>query len=98
MVGWGHVTGRAMLPKGKHVLRVLQQPPINEPACFSLVYPWNTLPTGTVICDVGGGNGHAMLSLLKAFPHLRAVVQDLKAAVDDGEKVGDTRFMVGSAI
>lgn len=28
-----------------------------------------------------------MLNLLKAFPHLRAVVQDLKAAVEDGEQV-----------
>lgn len=28
-----------------------------------------------------------MLNLLKAFPHLRAVVQDLEAAVEDGQEV-----------
>ncbi|EIM90605.1 S-adenosyl-L-methionine-dependent methyltransferase [Stereum hirsutum FP-91666 SS1] len=71
MIGWGVVTGRAMLPK---------------------VYPWQSLPSGTTICDVGGGNGHAMLNLLKAFPHLRVVVQDLKAAVEDGQELWSNEY------
>ncbi|KAJ6607417.1 S-adenosyl-L-methionine-dependent methyltransferase [Mycena sp. CBHHK59/15] len=65
MVGWGEVTGKAMLPK---------------------VYPWASLPAGTVICDVGGGNGHATVELLKAFPLLKFVVQDLPGVIDQGKK------------
>lgn len=87
MIGWGVVTGRAMLPKGRLRLRFLS---FKSDVSFiprRIVYPWQSLPSGTTICDVGGGNGHAMLNLLKAFPHLRAVVQDLKAAVEDGQEV-----------
>lgn len=88
MIGWGVVTGRAMLPKGRLWLRSLYLSKGSlRSTLFGLVYPWQSLPSGTTICDVGGGNGHAMLNLLKAFPHLRVVIQDLKAAVEDGQEV-----------
>ncbi|KAF8577159.1 S-adenosyl-L-methionine-dependent methyltransferase [Ramaria rubella] len=64
MVGWGEVTGKAMLPK---------------------VYPWGKLPQGTVVCDVGGGNGHATLALAKVFSQLKITVQDLPAVIDQGK-------------
>ncbi|KAJ7284873.1 S-adenosyl-L-methionine-dependent methyltransferase [Mycena rebaudengoi] len=65
MVGWGEVTGKAMLPK---------------------VYPWGSLPQDTVVCDVGGGNGHATIQLLKTFPQLKIVVQDLPAVAEQGRE------------
>ncbi|KAF9479524.1 S-adenosyl-L-methionine-dependent methyltransferase [Pholiota conissans] len=64
MVGWGEVTGRAMLPKS---------------------YAWEKVPADATICDVGGGNGHAMLGLMKEFPQLKVVLQDLPAVVQQGK-------------
>lgn len=49
------------------------------------VYPWESLPKDTVLCDVGGGKGHAALTVLKAFPHMKAVVQDLDHVVYAGK-------------
>ena len=43
-----------------------------------LVYPWADLPEDSVICDIAGNNGHVMLDLIKAFPRLKVVVQDLE--------------------
>ncbi|KAF8191305.1 S-adenosyl-L-methionine-dependent methyltransferase [Pholiota molesta] len=63
MVGWGEVTGRAMLPKS---------------------YAWKQVPADSTICDVGGGNGHAMLGLVKEFPQLKVILQDLPAVVQQG--------------
>ncbi|KAJ7178588.1 S-adenosyl-L-methionine-dependent methyltransferase [Mycena crocata] len=65
MLGWGSVTGKAMLPK---------------------VYPWASLPKDTTICDVAGGNGHATAILLKSFPQLKVVVQDLPGVVEQGKE------------
>ncbi|EIM90607.1 S-adenosyl-L-methionine-dependent methyltransferase [Stereum hirsutum FP-91666 SS1] len=48
-------------------------------------FPWNILPKGTTVCDVGGGNGHATLGLAKSFPHLRIIVQDLEHVVVNGK-------------
>ncbi|KAF9479519.1 S-adenosyl-L-methionine-dependent methyltransferase [Pholiota conissans] len=64
MVGWGEVTGRAMLPKS---------------------YAWDKVPENAKICDVGGGNGHAMLGLVKEFPKLKVVLQDLPAMIQQGK-------------
>lgn len=43
------------------------------------VYPWMDLPANTVVCDVGGNNGHTMLELLRESPHLKVIVQDLES-------------------
>ncbi|KAJ7637687.1 S-adenosyl-L-methionine-dependent methyltransferase [Mycena polygramma] len=50
------------------------------------VYPWASLPKDTVFCDVGGSNGHVSIHLLKAFPHLKMVVQDLPTVVEQGQE------------
>jgi len=71
MIGWGEVTGRAMLPR---------------------VFPWANLPADTVICDVGGGNGHASISLLKVWKHLKVVVQDLPNVVEQGKELVKTEI------
>ncbi|KAF8191303.1 S-adenosyl-L-methionine-dependent methyltransferase [Pholiota molesta] len=65
MVGWGEVTGRAMLPQS---------------------YAWDKVTADSVICDIGGGNGHATLGLVKQFPHLKIVVQDLASVVHQGRE------------
>lgn len=51
------------------------------------VYPWGSLPADATIVDVGGGNGHAMLDLLKAFPSFKAIVQDTRAIAIQGREV-----------
>ncbi|KAJ7284895.1 S-adenosyl-L-methionine-dependent methyltransferase [Mycena rebaudengoi] len=50
------------------------------------VYPWASLPENTVVCDVGGGNGHATIELLKVFPHLKVIVQDLPKVAEQGKE------------
>ncbi|KAJ7634560.1 S-adenosyl-L-methionine-dependent methyltransferase [Roridomyces roridus] len=50
------------------------------------VYPWAALPTDTIVCDVGGGYGHSTIDLLKDFPHLQIVVQDLSSVVEEGRQ------------
>ena len=37
------------------------------------------LPANTVVCDVGGNNGHTMLELLRESPQLKVIVQDLES-------------------
>ncbi|KAJ7262897.1 S-adenosyl-L-methionine-dependent methyltransferase [Mycena rebaudengoi] len=72
----GERFGRAMLAWGE----------VTGKALLTKNYPWTDLPAGTSICDVGGGNGHATAMLLNAFPHLKFVLQDLPAVVDQGKE------------
>jgi hypothetical protein len=46
------------------------------------------------ICDVGGGQGHLLCSLLAAHPHLRGTVMDLPAVVDDPDVLWAERMGV----
>ncbi|KAK7685852.1 hypothetical protein QCA50_011199 [Cerrena zonata] len=39
-------------------------------------YPFKDLPTGTTICDLGGGFGHVSMHIAKACPQLRIILQD----------------------
>ncbi|KAJ7616106.1 S-adenosyl-L-methionine-dependent methyltransferase [Roridomyces roridus] len=56
-----------------------------QPASAVLeAYPWSELQPGSVIVDVGGGVGWAMLPVAKAHPHLRIVIQDSEKVVKDG--------------
>ncbi|KAH9479088.1 3-O-methyltransferase 2 [Psilocybe cubensis] len=50
-----------------------------------IVYDWENVPQDTVICDVGGGNGHATLGLIKKFPKIKVVLQDLPAVIQQGK-------------
>ncbi len=83
MVGWAQVTGKAMLPKSKHSCSMMD----DAANVYIAVYPWGSLPTNSTVVDVGGGNGHAMLDLLKAFPSFNAVVQDTRAIAIQGREV-----------
>lgn len=85
MIGWGEVTGKSMLLKGsRQLLITLQRRPTH--VISLLVYPWDGLPDGTVICDVGGGNGHATLELARKFSKLKIVLQDQPAVIEQGKE------------
>ncbi|KAF1812903.1 S-adenosyl-L-methionine-dependent methyltransferase, partial [Eremomyces bilateralis CBS 781.70] len=45
------------------------------------MYDWSSIGAATVV-DVGGSSGHASILLLKHFPELRVVVQDLPDVVE----------------
>ncbi|KAJ7651964.1 S-adenosyl-L-methionine-dependent methyltransferase [Mycena polygramma] len=62
------------------------------------VYPWGELPEDTVVCDVGGGNGHVTLELLKAFPQLKIVVQDLPTGVEQGKELLESDPKMSAAL
>ncbi|KAJ6501494.1 S-adenosyl-L-methionine-dependent methyltransferase [Mycena vitilis] len=62
------------------------------------LYPWGELPVNTVVCDVGGGHGHATLELVKVFPQLKIVVQDLPTAVEQGKELLESDLNMDSAL
>lgn len=84
MIGWGQVTGKGMLLKG---LPNFWATVATKLITLSAAYPWASLPEGTTVCDLGGGNGHVTLDLIRSFPQLRIVLQDLQSVVDEGRKV-----------
>lgn len=45
-------------------------------------FPWEILPKGTKIVDVGGGTGTACHEIMKKNPFLKFAVQDLPSVVD----------------
>ena len=47
-------------------------------------------PAGAKVCDLGGGNGHVLLEIMKTHPSIRGVVQDLPAMADGAHKVTHT--------
>ncbi|KAF8652613.1 hypothetical protein AX16_004302 [Volvariella volvacea WC 439] len=53
-------------------------------------FPWGTLPRDSVVVDVGGGIGTAMLTVAKEFPDLKVVVQSLPNVIQDGKGVWAT--------
>ncbi|KAJ7704582.1 S-adenosyl-L-methionine-dependent methyltransferase [Mycena rosella] len=51
------------------------------------MYSWGALPADMTVCDVGGNNGHATVEVLKAFPQLKLIIQDLPKVVEAGPEV-----------
>lgn len=45
-------------------------------------FPWETLPKGARVVDVGGGTGSACHEIMKKNPLLKFTIQDLQNAVD----------------
>lgn len=52
-----------------------------------IAYDWKSLPSSSLVVDVGGGVGTACLALAKEFPNLKFVVQDRQPAVKAGVEV-----------
>ncbi|GBE83628.1 4-O-methyltransferase 1 [Sparassis crispa] len=48
-------------------------------------FPWQTLASGSLVVDVGGGIGSTSMLLARAFSHLKFVVQDRPQVVQMGE-------------
>lgn len=55
-------------------------------------FPWETLPEGTKIVDVGGGIGTACHEIMKKNPSLKFTVQDLPSVTDDAVAVSSSTF------
>ncbi|KAJ8106918.1 hypothetical protein OPT61_g9221 [Boeremia exigua] len=52
-------------------------------------FAWDSIREAGIVVDVGGSTGDAAIALADAFPHLKLVVQDLPANVDNGRKALD---------
>ena len=50
-------------------------------------FDWSSMPEGSVIVDVGGGNGFAMKPVLSQFPSFKITVQDTPSTISEAEKV-----------
>ena len=60
--------------------------------CFRAAYAWDEVQRDAIICDVGDGNGHAMLGLIKEYPHIKVVLQDLPAVIQQGKDVSQNAY------
>lgn len=49
-------------------------------------FDWKSLKHDGLVVDVGGGVGSSTLQLLKAYPHMRYVIQDQAKVIPDGIK------------
>lgn len=54
-------------------------------------FPWESLPKGTKIVDVGGGVGSACRDIMKENPFLRFTVQDLPGVTYQATEVRNLR-------
>lgn len=52
-------------------------------------FAWDGVRQDGIVVDVGGSAGDAAIALVEAFPHLKLVVQDLPANVENGWKMLD---------
>ncbi|TFL01437.1 O-methyltransferase-domain-containing protein [Pterulicium gracile] len=49
-------------------------------------YSWESLPSGSIVVDVGGGVGTYVTALARTYPTLRYIVQDLPATVENAKQ------------
>ncbi|KAJ3821345.1 O-methyltransferase-domain-containing protein [Lentinula raphanica] len=50
-------------------------------------FDWASLPEGSLVVDVGGGIGVSSISIARAFPHLKCIVQDRSKVIEIGTEV-----------
>jgi len=55
-------------------------------------FDWQALPQDAVVVDVGGGVGAVSLALAKSHSHLKIVIQDRPAVVEEGKTVWKRDF------
>ncbi|EFR00715.1 sterigmatocystin 8-O-methyltransferase [Nannizzia gypsea CBS 118893] len=58
--------------------------PLDMP--IELIYPFDYLPNGSTLVDIGGGNGQNTIRLVVSYPQLSAVVQDHVSVISIAEK------------
>jgi O-methyltransferase domain len=88
MVGWAKLTDNLSLIHGKCLCRDRLLLCIEIDICRS-DFPWRDLPSGTTICDIGGGIGTVSMPLAKAHPHLQLTLQDQSSVLDQARVVSD---------
>lgn len=49
-------------------------------------FDWGYLPDDSIVIDVGGGIGVSSITLVKAHPHIRCIIQDRPSVVAQGKK------------
>ncbi|KAK8016791.1 O-methyltransferase [Apiospora rasikravindrae] len=50
-------------------------------------YDWASLPQGSLVVDLGGGHGDAVVAVASKFPHLKFMVQDLPQTIATAPKI-----------
>ncbi|KZW01646.1 S-adenosyl-L-methionine-dependent methyltransferase [Exidia glandulosa HHB12029] len=56
------------------------------------LFPWDDLPAGSTFCDLGGSVGHVAMALLKAKPHINALVQEMPSVIVQAHEVWVQEF------
>jgi hypothetical protein len=58
-------------------------------------YPWDLIPSGGTVVDLGGSTGDAAFALARKFPDLHLIVQELPEVVANSksEEGLDVKFM-----
>lgn len=59
----------------------------DDPRHFVDGFDWAALGEDATVVDVGGGSGHQMIPVAKAFPNLRVVIQDVAKNEEPAEKL-----------
>ena len=62
-----------------------------EPGQVVKAYDWSSLGEAVVV-DVGGSSGAIALEIVKAFPSIRAVVQDLPEVISNAQVIARLRW------
>ena len=65
-----------------------------EPSQVIKAYDWSSLGEAVVV-DVGGSSGAVALEIVKAFPSIRAVVQDLPEVIGNAQIIGKSTASMG---
>ncbi len=65
-------------------MKSLSTGPLNEP--LDLIFPFDNMPDGALLVDIGGGSGHRAIQLASAFPQLSCVVQDHSSVTQAASK------------
>jgi len=60
--------------------------PLEAPDAILQGFPWGSLPSNSLIVDVGGGIGSLALKIAKVNPHLRMLIQDRQKVIEMGEE------------
>lgn len=64
--------------------------PLDMP--IELIFPFDHLPDGSTLVDIGGGNGQNTIRLAVSYPQLSAVVQDHHSIVSVAENAVKEKF------
>ncbi|KAF7302711.1 hypothetical protein HMN09_00906000 [Mycena chlorophos] len=55
-------------------------------------FEWDSLPSGAVLVDVGGGNGFSSMTIAQKHPKIKVVVQDLDQAIEGAKSLWKESF------